>query len=352
MSDQQSHPAVIVTGSSGLLGRPVCERLAAQGFTVYGFDRLGLPEPPKEIDGVYDIECDLTDYTQVHHAVDRVRQETEGKLASVVHLAAYYDFSGEDSPLYEKVTVNGTDRLLNALSNFDLEQFIFTSTMLVHQACEIGERIREDTPLEAKWPYPKSKIQTEQLIRDGHPDVNSVFLRVAGVYTDYGRQPTLVQQIDRIYEKDLQSHLFPGDTNSGQAVVHLDDCVDAIERTVVNRHSIPAATPILIAEAELMSYSELQQEVGQLIHGQEWTTLQIPKPVAKLGASAIAAFSEDPFIKPFMIDIADDHYAVDISRAQDLLGWQPQHSLKAMLPKIVDLLKKDPEQFKKLNGLA
>ena len=352
MSQQPSQPAVIVTGSSGLLGRPVCERLAEQGYVVYGFDRLGLPEPPKKIDHVYDIECDLTDYTQVHHAVQRVQQETGGKLASVVHLAAYYDFSGDDSPLYEEVTVNGTDRLLNALSRFELEQFIFTSTMLVHQACEVGERIREDTPLEAKWPYPKSKIETERLIHDGHPGVNSVFLRIAGVYTDYGRQPTLVQQIDRIYEKDLQSHLFPGDTNSGQAVVHVDDCVDAIIKSVANRESIPPSTPILIAESQLMSYSELQQDLGQQIHGEEWTTIEIPKPITKMGAAAIAAFSDDPFIKPFMIDLADDHYAVDISRAQKLLGWQPKHSLKDTLPKMVDLLKSNPEQFKKLNGIA
>lgn len=352
MSEQQPLPAIIVTGSSGLLGRPVCERLAELGHTVYGFDRVGLPEPPKEVGRVFDIECDLTDSTQVHHAVERVRHETGGRLASVVHLAAYYDFSGEDSPMYEDVTVNGTDRLLNALSTFELEQFIFTSTMLVHQACEIGERIQEDSPLEGKWAYPKSKVDTERLILEGHPNVRSVLLRIAGVYTDFGRQPTLVQQIKRIYHKDFQSHVFPGDTNSGQAVVHVDDCADAIVQTVVKRDSIASRTPILIGEPDLMSYEELQKEIGTLIHGEEWSTMQVPKPVAKIGAAVIGACNEDEFIKPFMIDMADDHYAVDTSRAQNLLNWHPKHCLRERLPKIIDFLKRNPEQFMKLNGLV
>ena len=43
-----------------------------------------------------------------------------------------------------------------------------------------------------------------------------------------------------------------------------------------------------------------------------------------------------------MVDIADDHYAVDITRARKLLGWEPQHSLRDTLPKIITALKADP----------
>jgi hypothetical protein len=32
---------------------------------------------------------------------------------------------------------------------------------------------------------------------------------------------------------------------------------------------------------------------------------------------------EDPFIQSWMIDLADDHYELDISRARTLLGWEP-----------------------------
>ena len=87
--------------------------------------------------------------------------------------------------------------------------------------------------------------------------MRSVFLRIAGVYTDYGRQPTIVQQIKRIYEKDFQSHFFPGDTETGQAAIHLDDAVDAILATVENRAKIEAKTAILIGEPDPPSYQTL-----------------------------------------------------------------------------------------------
>ena len=345
-------PAVIVTGSSGLLGIPVCGQLAECGYEVFGFDRVGLPEPPKNLDHVYDVECDITSYENVRGAIAEVRQKTAGKLASVVHMAAYYDFTGEDSTAYDAITVNGTDRLLNALSDFELEQFVFTSTMLLHEPCKPGERISEQDPLSAKWPYPESKIETERLIREGHSKVRSVFLRLAGVYTDYGKQPTLVQQIKRIYEKDFQSHFFPGDTDTGQSLVHLDDAVDAIVATVQNRQQIAAKTAILIGEPDPPSYEILQDQIGQQIHGQDWTTIYIPKPVARVGAAVNDTLSGgETFIKPFMVNLAGDHYALDISRAKKLLGWEPKHRLLDQLPVIIDLLKKHPDQWYRQNGL-
>lgn len=346
-------PTALVTGSSGLLGQAVCTALAQQGFEVFALDRVGLPEPPKASPHVHDIECDLADYANVRFAIDDVRQRVDAKLDTVVHLAAYYDFSGQDSPLYKTVTVEGTDRLLNALDDFQVDQFIFSSTMLIHQPCEVGQHIREDDPLLAKWPYPESKIETERLIRDGHPGVRSVFLRISGVYTDWGTQPTLVQQIKRIYEKDFQSHFFPGDTRAGQSPVYLDDVVDAIVRCVQRRDSIEAKTAILIGEPDPPSYETLQDTIGQLIHGKQWATLYVPPSVAKVGAAVTDKLSGgEAFIKPFMVEMADDHYALDISLAKQLLGWQPRHHLLEQLPTIVQRLLDDPDRWYRENGLS
>ena len=63
---------------------------------------------------------------------------------SVVHLAAYFDFSGEDNPLYQKVNVDGTRALLRALQGFEVEQFVYSGMMLVHEPAAVtaccGER--------------------------------------------------------------------------------------------------------------------------------------------------------------------------------------------------------------------
>lgn len=92
----------------------------------------------------------------VKGAFERVRIAYGDRIASVIHLAAYNDLSGEPSPLYEQITVRGTEWLLQHLQEFEVEQFIFTSTMLVHAPVEPGHRINEDGPIDPRWPYPLS----------------------------------------------------------------------------------------------------------------------------------------------------------------------------------------------------
>jgi nucleoside-diphosphate-sugar epimerase len=52
---------------------------------------------------------------------------------------------------------------------------------------------------------------------------------------------------------------------------------------------------------------------------------------------------EDPFIKPWMIDFADAHYELDISKARKLIGWEPKHRLIDTLPRMIEALKADPQ---------
>ena len=52
-----------------------------------------------------------------------------------------------------------------------------------------------------------------------------------------------------------------------------------------------------------------------------------------------------------MIDLADDHYALDVSRARTMLGWRPRRALRDTLPRIVEALKSDPLEFYRENTL-
>jgi nucleoside-diphosphate-sugar epimerase len=331
---------VLVTGSSGLIGSAVVERFA-QHFDVIGLDRPGAPYPPPAAECV---DVDLSSDQSVQVGLRQVRQLAAGRLAAVIHLAAYYDFSGEPSSKYEEITVRGTERLLRGLRDVYVEQFVFSSTMLVHKPCEPGQRIDEDWPLDPKWDYPRSKVRTEELIREQHGDIPFVLLRIAGVYDDDCHSIPLAHQIQRIDERRLTSGVYPGDTSRGQAFLHLHDLVDAFVLLVERRARLPRELTLLLGEEETLSYDELQRTFGRLIHGEEWETRQIPKAVAKTGAwlQDNLPFIEEPFIKPWMIDLADDHYELDISRARTLLGWETKHSLRETLPKMVAALQADP----------
>ena len=96
---------------------------------------------------------------------------------------------------------------------------------------------------------------------------------------------------------------------------------------VEHRKELPPVTTLLIGEPETLSYDDLQRAISRQLHGEEWKTYRIPKAFAKFGAWLQDVLpGPGPFIKPWMIDLADDHYALDISRARTLLGWEPRHS--------------------------
>lgn len=343
-----SRPIVLMTGCNGFIGQAVARRLAPE-YHLIGLDVT--PAPPDS--PVHELRyTDVTSDLSVDQTLEYVREHHGQRIASVVHLAAYYDFTGEESPLYEKITVQGTGRLLGALRHLHVEQFLFTSTMLVHAPVAPGERIDEDAPLDPRWAYPESKLRTERLIREKRGDIPCALLRLSGVYTDHGKQPTLVQQIKRIHQRELTSFFFPGDSEAGQSLVHIDDAADAIARTVARRAELPPETLLLIGEPDPPAYRALQDAIGEHVWGREWPTVRVPEPLAEAGAwLQERAPKSEPFIKPFMIELADDHYGLDVGRAERLLGWKPRHRVLEVLPTMIAALRRDPVAWYEENGL-
>jgi len=341
---------VLITGANGRIGDAVMQRLTGRFSDVIGFDRKAPTPPPT--DCVY-IPVDIASDDSVGEGLRILREHHGTHIAAVVHLAAYYDFLGKPSPKYDEITVKGTARLLHGLrEDFEVEQFIFASTMLVHRPGEPGVFLTEDSPIGPTWAYPESKVHTEALIHAERGDIPTVILRLAGVYDDVCHSPPLSNQMQRIYEGQLAGHLYSGETSHGQTYIHLDDVVDAIEHAIERRAQLPSESVILIGEPETLSYDELQHTFQRLIRDESWETHSVPGPMAKVGAWLQDQIpGQDQFIKPWMIDRANDHYAVDITRARSLLEWAPDRSLRKSLPKMVAALKADPLGWYREHGL-
>ena len=347
MSTQE---VVLVTGSAGYLGTALVQAIDTE-YQVVGFDRQRPGAQPPQADF---IECDLTKDESVRDALSSLRQRHGPRIASCVHLAAHYDFSGEPSPLYETLTVDGTRRMLRGLQDFAVQQFVFSSTHIVMKPSEEGEVITESSPVEPAWAYPKSKLAAEKVIREQRGSIPAVILRLAGVYDAETRTVPIAQQMQRIYEKQLESYFFPGDATHGQAFVHLDDTVACVRKAIERRRQLGPYEVFLVAEPEVMSYAELQERLGELIHGEEWPTIRIPKAVAKAGAwvQEKLAGEDETFIKPWMIDLADDNYPLAIDHARRTLGWTAEHRLRTTLPEMVSRMKRDPEAWYRTNKLG
>jgi nucleoside-diphosphate-sugar epimerase len=356
MTDSDRRPIVLITGATGNLGRSLAEALG-RDYRIVGLDlkAQGTDFPV--------FEADFSSDASVELALHRLRDSVGSRIASVIHLVAFFDFTGKDNRLYQTVNVDGTRRLLHALQHFEVERFVYASTMLVHAPCRPGERIGEQQPIDPRWAYPQSKAAAEAQIKAEHKHIPYVILRLAGVYDEHSMVPTMARQMARIYERDFQGYFYSGSTLVGQSMLHRDDMLDAFRRTVDRRDVLPPETEILIGEPDAIGYDALQDQLGYLIHGvEDWRTLRVPKPIAAAGAWAQGKLElvipdaidagEAPFIRPFMVAMADDHYALDIRRARDLLGWEPRHRLEDELPRLVAALRNDPAAWYETNRIA
>ena len=356
MTTPDLRPLVLITGAGGNLGQTLAVSLG-NGYRVVGLDRKP-QQTPFPI-----LQADFATAASIELALHKLRDAFGEHIASVVHLVAYFDFSNADDPRYRSVNVEGTRHLLRALQAFEVEQFVYASTMLVHAPCRPGERINESQPIDPRWAYPKSKAAAEEAVRQEHGRIPYVNLRLAGVYDDRSLVPTMAQQFARIYERDMQSYFYSGSTLVGQAMLHRDDMLDAFRRTIDRRNALPDETAILVGEADAIGYDALQDRLGALMHGvDDWPTMQVPKPLAAAGLWAQTRLEpvipdaidkgQAPFVRPFMAEMADDHYALDTRRARDLLGWEPHHNFKDELPGLVHSLKDDPPGWYRRNGVT
>ncbi|OGB30232.1 MAG: DNA polymerase III subunit epsilon [Burkholderiales bacterium RIFCSPLOWO2_12_FULL_61_40] len=345
-------PVVLITGAEGRLGKAIGAQLG-DAYRVVGLELA--------CQGADCINADITSQESLAQACATLRTQYGNRLASVIHLAAFYDFSGEPNPLYAQVNVQGTAHLLRALQSFEVEQFIYASTMLVHAPTVPGQPISEDGPLAPAWPYPQSKLEAEQVVNAERGTMATLILRLAGVYTPDCDVPSLAYQIQRIFERERLSRVFPGNAAHGQSFVHLDDVAQAFRAAVDRRAQLPPQATVLVGEPVTESYEALQNLIGRCVHGEAWGALQIPKSLAATGAwlqDKIEDVVPDaidrglkPFVKPFMVALADAHYELDIARAEHLLGWHPEHTLRRSLPAIVGKLRQDPAYWYQRNKI-
>lgn len=353
-SDQK--PLIVITGAAGTIGSRLAESLSGR-YRVIGLDQPGLHGSCPMI------AVDLGSDDSVRDALRRLGDQHGTQIAAVVHLAAYFDFSGEENALYQSVNFEGTRRLLRGLQKFEVQRFVFASSMLVHRPGRPGVRIDEETPIQPGWAYPRSKAAAEQVIVEERGEIPVLILRLAGLYDEKHSVPTLAHQIARIYQEGYKSHLHAGDPDAGQAMIHGDDLQRLFLSAIERRASLPPCLALLAGEEEAVSYRRLQDRIGELIHGEtHWRTLSVPRPLAKLGARLEVATEpvvpdaldqgEPPFLRPFMIDLAKDHYALDLRRVREHLDWMPQHRILDELPGMIERLRQDPLAWYHDNGVT
>lgn len=160
---------ILVTGSSGMIGKVVCQELQNAGYEIVEFD--------------------------IAHGQDILNpqqlQAAMNGCDSVVHLAALLGDENETLPEIMAVNVRGTRNVLAEAHRMQLQRVVYFSSMEVLGIFR-GERAPDYLPLDDAHPchpqsaYAMSKILAEEMCRDWlqSGDMTRICLRLPGVFTD------------------------------------------------------------------------------------------------------------------------------------------------------------------------
>lgn len=182
---------ILITGGAGYIGSHTLKQFLETKHEIFVLDNLskGSKAALNELDKLRNFtffEQDLSDFDAI-----KALFKTH-KFDAVVHFAAHIEvFESTQNPLkyYLNNTANTANLVLCCLEN-DTNRFIFSSTAAVYGEPQ-SEKVSEKSPLNPINPYGRSKLMSEEILRDAtlaKPEFKHCILRyfnVAGACMSY-----------------------------------------------------------------------------------------------------------------------------------------------------------------------
>lgn len=349
-------PSVIVTGASGFVGRHVVEQLRDDHriFCIARRSqrRAGIPEHAN----VSWHEADIGERGQLEAVIRTIAEA--GGADYVIHLAAYYDFTGLDHPEYMRTNVTGLRNLLDTCTGLPLRRFIFASSLAACRFPTEGQALTESSPPDGGHIYARTKRLGEEMLNDYQHAFPSVTVRLAALFSDWCEYPPLFVLLNAWFSRLWNADIVAGRGLTAIPYLHVHDVVTFLRRVL---DSGPELTPgeVLIASGDgAVSHRELFSTATLAYEGKRRDPRYVPKPLCRAGMWGLDALGrvigQRPFERPWMAHYIDQEMRVDSSLTRRLLNWTPRPRLGLLrrAPFLVENLKTDPPEWIARNQAA
>ena len=309
---------VVVTGGCGFIGSNLCLHLVEQeDCEVLNIDCLTYAANPASLDSIathpnyHFLRADICDAETMHRPIADFRPQV------VMHLAAesHVDRSIDNAAPFLRTNVMGTHALLKAATAYwrDLTderrkafRFLHVSTDEVFGELEENGLFDENSPYKPNSPYAASKAAADHLVRAWHR-THSLPVLVTHCSNNYGPRQFPEKLVPRMILNALHGKSLPvyGDGRNVRDWLHVTDHVRAL--LAVARHGKPGRSYCIGGRCERSNL-----EVVRLL----CRILDELHPAGAPHENLITFVSDRPG--------HDRRYALDPTRIESELGWQPR----------------------------
>ncbi len=297
---------VLLTGSTGFVGRAVRERLMSDAVHELRCAQRQLP-PASLSDSDYCLAPSLGPDANWSAALINVD--------AVIHCAARVHVMDEQAadPLAEfrRVNVEGTLSLARQAVEAGVRRFIFVSSIKVNgELTRVGEVFCADDEPRASDPYGISKREAEErlLALGEEAGLEVVIVRPPLIYGP-GVKANFLSML-RLLRRGVPLPL--GAINNRRSLVALDNLVDLLALCLT--HPAASGQRFLVSDGEDLSTSDLLRRLG-LALGRPARLLPIPQAWIEGGARLIGRESLSQRLCGSL--------QVNIDKTHELLGWSP-----------------------------
>ena len=316
---------ILVTGAAGFIASRICDLLLNEGTEVTGIDIMNdiydrrLKEYRLKLlsgrEGFHFSKTDITDFEALEKLFG------ENRFDAVINIAGIpgVRLSMKDPWLYLNVNTGGTLNLLECCRRHDTGKFIQASTSSIYgenAPFPTAETAPSDKPLQ---PYSASKKGAEAECHAYHYlyDIDVTIFRFFTVYGPAGRPDMAIYRFIR-WIAEGEPILLNGDGNQTRGFTYVDD----------------------IARGSVLGLKKVGYEIMNL-GGHESISINdlIRKLEGMIGKKAV--IEHRPVVKADMLA-----NLADISKARQLLGWDPQVDLDEGLQRTVDWYLREREWLK------
>ena len=307
---------ILITGATGFLGGCLVRRLYSEGHDVVATGRnraklntLPLPE--------HQLLClDLCAITPPHLA------DLLGDVEAIVHCAALSTPWGPDAA-FRAANVTATEKLIDLGRILQIRHFVHVSTPAVYFRFEDQRNVPENLPLPKPVNnYARTKaIAEERVAESGLP---FTIIRPRGIY-GVG-ETALLPRLLRAAEAGPLPRFRNGVAETD--ITHVDDVVDAL-CCILRKLDLAQGKVFNISGGQPLRIHEIVEKVAaRKAIAVSWRDLPVAPVLAAIRAgewlARLRPGSPEPRITTYSLGIFAYTQTLDLTRAQNRLGWRPR----------------------------